>query len=281
MLSKYFNNPEANFQPSGKVLQAWLSTNKTPMNNAGLIRPGLFNEPSLTHSLGFLLILVIELLATLWVKQTMSIATIMGTLFVDLCLAVASHLFEGKVLQAKNELLFNTNSLRGENVKARIQKFSFLKNLLYILILASGLYKGLSFYFVFEIFDSTTLCVIIMYLVAAVLQVYCTGYAFAYWAFKIKIDRQFSIFMASEGREYAYSKTEPRRTAIETTQNLTTVSTFKHKIVKDENGNFFFETKGILLDTELSEIISKQLNKEQQRIIAVEGVRLQCAMLTW
>jgi hypothetical protein len=282
MTSKYFNNPEANFQPNGKGLKAWLSTNKNPMNNAGVIRPGLFNEPSISSSLGFLLILVIEILATVWVKEEgMSVATIIGTIFIDICLAVASHNFEGKIIQAKNELLFNTNSLRGENVKATINRFSFCKNIFYILILASGLYKGLSFYFLYETFDSMTLCVVIAYLVAAVLHIYNTGYAWAYWRFKMTMDSQFNDFMNTLGERYAYDKDLPRRSAIEATQRLTEANTFKHAIVKDENGNYFFETKGVLLDTELSELISKQLTKEQQRIIAVEGVRLQCAQLTW
>ena len=281
MLSQFFYTPEVHFQPDGKVLKAWLSTNKNTMNNAGVMRPGMFNEPSMTSSLLFLLILLIELGATFWVNdQGMAIAIIVSFIFMDIALAVFSHRMEGRIVQSKNELLFNTNNLRGENIKSMIQRFTFYRNFFYVLILASGLYKGISFYLLYTTLDSMTICVIVAYFLAAILHIYNTGYAFAYWNFQLTLSNQFKKFMNTEGGVYKYEKDAPRQTAIETTIPLKEASTSKHAIVL-RSGTYFFETKGILLDTELSELISKQVNNEQQRIIAIEGVRLQCAQLTW
>ncbi len=37
MLSKYFSNQEANYKPSKKVLEMWLSSRKTTINNTSAI----------------------------------------------------------------------------------------------------------------------------------------------------------------------------------------------------------------------------------------------------
>jgi hypothetical protein len=281
MLSKYFNNPEVHFQPNGTALKAWLSTNKNPMNNAGVIRPGLFNEPSIAYFLGFLTILLIEGLATIYVNEYMDIIAIAGTIFLDISLAWLSHRMEGKIAQAQNELLFNNNTLKGDKVRRILSRYSTFKNILHFLIMLSALYKGLSFYSTYDTLDSVVISICFAYLFGGFLHIRCTGYSFAYWSFRYIMYMQFAKFMDSDGTEYAYDKQNSRLTSIETSINLTTANTFKHAIVKDENGCFYFKTLGILLDTEISELVSKQLTKEQQRIVAVEAVRLQCEQLTW
>ena len=89
------------------------------------------------------------------------------------------------------------------------------------------------------------------------------------------IKGQHSEYINSGGKKYSFDPENPLPHEIVSSISLVECSVGKHKIVKNKDNKFYFETCGLLTDKELNEFIGRQINNEQQRVVAVEGVRHQ------
>jgi hypothetical protein len=127
-------------------------------------------------------------------------------------------------------------------------------------------------------FDSTALFILVCYSIGAVLHITCTGYAVFTTIFKGMIDREYSRYIHSTGTEFTFDPNDPRELLIGAEVQLSPVIEGRHELVK-KDGTFYLLTKGVLTDDELGKMIGRQLKPEQQRALAVEGVRQQCEIL--
>ncbi len=280
MISKYFGNPNFNFMPDGKILRAWLTTSKTSMVSYGVQRPGCYNEPSVNATLGVIILLALEFTATYLAKDSgTSINIIIALVVIDVFFAFMAHYWSGDVALLRNQLVF-ADEMESDNIQTQITRLTHIKYLFNGLIVVSALFKWLLFYLVYEIIDGTTYTVFAFYCTGALLHITCTGYAISYWRLKWMLDKQFSVFKKSTGKTHSFDRKNPVLTKINGPACINEVTTYKHDIVK-RNNDFYFATTGILLDTELAELIARQNNAEAQRVLSIEGVKLQLNMLSW
>lgn len=265
-----------NFIPSRNVLNYWNWTPKSATSSHGIQRPGLFNNPNYSwHGLGVVLILVFETWATLIALDLgVQIMAIIIAIVMDFVLAFVSHIWVKDINKAKNALVFADNILRQQKV-SEISRTKVVKNFFNLCILTLGFFKFYWFYSVYNNPDVTALFVFSCYTLGAVLHISCTGYFFYTLIIGMIIKGQHSEYINSGGKKYSFDPENPLPHEIISSISLVECSVGKHKIVKNKDNKFYFETCGLLTDKELNEFIGRQINNEQQRVVAVEGVRHQ------
>ena len=272
-------NYEENFAPSRTTKDWWLWTHKSPQKISGVSVPGLFQTTHYEWQLiGFFSIFLLEGIATFWsFTFGVAITAILVSIFVDVVLAIVAHIWHKEICRLKNENVFT----EGERNTANGQKISRLKLVtyfFYLLILGSAGFKCFWFFSVYSIghiFDSTALFIFVCYALGAILHITCTGYAFYTLIFKIKIRGEHNAYINSDGAEHSFNVTTPLKGLIETKMQLHPTEVGRHKIVKEDDGKFYFHTFGILTDKELRQFIGRQIEREQKRTVASEGVKHQ------
>jgi hypothetical protein len=269
-----------NFEPTRSVKEWWLYTQKTPTTFAGVPLPGFFQTTNYEWQVtGFFTIFLLEGLATYWCYyEGVAITAILVSIFVDIILALVAHRFQRPIAQLKNELVFTENTSNKAKQKILTGK-KLWQNFFYLLILISALFKFLWFFLVYQVFDTTTLFIFVCYILAALLHIICTGYAVFTFIFLRKIRSQHNQYIRSEGTEFAFNPDNPFPSKIYTQIKLEPVIVGRHELANLNNGDFYFKTKGILLDKELFEMIGRQTSPEQRRTVAIEGVKHQNAIL--
>lgn len=273
---------DEDFMPSRTTRKQWQSTHKTPKQVDGVTLPGLFQTTYFgLHVTGFFLILILEGLATYWsyIKGT-AITAIMVSIFIDLVLALLAHLKVGTNLAYKNELIFESNTVKRQAIQYKIKSNNFFSAIFIVLILISAVFKFIWFYWVYLVFDSAALFVLACYLIGAALHIYCTGYAWYTAFFKIRLSIEHKAYINSGGNKFKFSKNIPELSLpFDTTISINETEVDRHKLIKDSGGNYLFQTFGILTDKQLMTFIGRQSNAEQRRAVAINGVKHQHSML--
>ncbi len=193
-------------------------------------------------------------------------------IFVDLVLAIVAHLWHKEICRLKNENVYTEKEKNTAN-EQKITKLRVFTYFFYLLILASAFVKCFWFFDTYMILDSTALFVFVCYIIAAILHITCTGYAIFTFAFKIRIGREHNAYINSDGKKLTFDK--PLSGHIETNIDVDLAEVGRHKIIKGQDGSYYFLTQGILTDKELREFIFRQKSREQQRVIATAGVEHQ------
>jgi len=277
----YFRYDE-DFMPSRTTRKQWQSTHKTPKQVDGVTLPGLFQTTYFgLHVTGFFLIIILEGLATYWsfIKGT-AITAILVSIFIDIVLALLAHLTVGANLAYKNELIFESDTVKRQAIQFKIKGNNFFSAIFRVLILISAVFKFIWFYWVYLVFDSAALFVLACYLIGAVLHIYCTGYAWYTAFFKIRLWLEHRAYIKSNRLKYFFDKNHPGTSLpFDTTIAINETEVDRHKIVKDAGGQYIFQTYGILTDNQLMTFIGRQGNAEQRRAVAINGVKHQHSML--
>jgi hypothetical protein len=270
-------NYEHNFQPDANALNLSLFTPKRASNSYGVIRPGLFNNPDyIWYAFGFFAILVLEGWALAITYEHVEIQLIAALVVFDFFLAIFSHLPQKTIIKNKNIVLFETNKTKIEAANRAIASKTRTKWFWYSLILGSGFLKAWFFFLGYGSFDATSFAVCVFYIIGAILHILCTGYALYTLFTKIRFNSQFSGYISSSGQKHQATS---RSHALNSTVDLVEATVGKHHLEKKGSG-FQFRTFGVLTDSELGEFIGKQVNPEQQRVVAIEGVKHQFNMLS-
>lgn len=294
-------NYNENFEPSPNTKAFWLYTRKREMTAFGVTRPGLFATVNFEWQVvGFFAIFLLEGIATWWAFQEgVAITAILVSIFADVVLAVLSHLPQPNITKLKNELLFVAGTNLA-NARSRLSSRRAVQRFFYLLIIVSACFKFYWFFAVYEVFDSTALFVLTCYLIGALLHISCTGYAIFTAIFEIKIRREHREYNSSGGASHAFNPQQPRLHRFDTAIELQPVTVGRHKIERTApprqtaseqkatdvtverertSDGFFLYTNGILTDKELTQMIGQQITPDQQRVVAVEGVKHQYNMM--
>ncbi len=270
---------DENFEPSSNTKQWWLYTHKTERSFAGVTLPGLFQTTYYEwQMLGFILIFIIEGAATYWCYQEGVIITaILASIFVDLVLAIVAHVFQKDICRMKNDLVYESDVAIGA-IKRKLASTLLKQRFFYLLIFISALFKIFWFFSVYGIVDATTLFIMTCYLIGAILHITCTGYAIFTFIFNRKLAREHNRYLDSKHKEFAFDPSRPLRSKLSAEQLIET-EVGRHAIVKGEDGRFYLETFGVLTDAQLWAMIGKQIEPEQKRSLAVDGVKHQILIL--
>lgn len=262
-----------NFEPSHSIKKAGLFTKKSSHLYAGVTLPGFFQTTGYSWQLiGFLSIFLLEGIATYWsYNEGGSIQVVIGLILFDIVLALASHWKHSDIVLAKNQIIFQSGALQ-QQTKRKLLNALIWRNTFYFLIIFSGVTKFLFFFLIYMIFDARALLIGFFYLIGSILHILCTGYALFTLRFKIGIANDHSNYISSDAKQYVFNTLKLPINA--GNEKLTPVVVGLHEIMA-ENGIYYFQTKGILNDRELGNMIARQENDNSRRIIAVEGVKHQ------
>jgi hypothetical protein len=267
-----------NFEPSRQLKKWWRYTHKTTNPVSGtLVIPGLFQT---TWYVPHFVIVIVIFGLEFWafnkgLDEGMDSDWVLAAIIIDVFFAIGSHLPQSTICEIKNRVFVEKDQHRllkyGKMLRnARIWQWFF-----WLLIVCSAIVK---IYFVNETGAdfSVLLPVCIAYSFAAILHIAATGYFLFGTIHKLWSILQHNRFSDNTGRfshndtpeEYLIGSVE----LIEAEQN-------KHKVKKKEDGNYYFFTKGLMTDSELSALIVRQKTENQKRIVAEKGVECQLQML--
>lgn len=265
------------FEPSEQTKKWWLYTHKTEESFAGIRLPGLFQTTNYEWQVsGFFAIFILEGLATYWAwNEGVAITAILVSIFIDIFLAVLSHIPQKKICRLENENVFEVGEKNKSNQR-KINAKKLIRNLFYVAIVFSAAFKFTWFYLVYMTFDSTALFILVCYLLGAILHITCTGYAIFTFIFNWKLRSEYNKYTDSDGQEFSEN---PMQLPIKTSADLQSVEIGRHRLVR-EDGGFRLFTGGVLSDDQLKEMVGRQhSNPEAVRILAIEGVRQQVNIL--
>jgi len=277
-------DPSQTFMPSEATRKWGLYTHKSPHVYAGIVLPGFFQTTYFTfHLIGFIAIFILEGLAILWsFEEGSSIAIILGLAFFDIFLAVMSHRKHNEIVLCKNRILFEKDQVNKTNHQRNLIKYNRYKNFFYFLIMGSAFAKFYFFFSIYFFFNAVSLLIMFLYLLGGLLHISCTGYAVFTIIFYWMISRERNKYLDSQGATLSYGiNKEPFVHPIESAQKLilTPVEVDAHKII-EKDGNYYFETNGILNDSQLARMISRQKDENAKREVAINGIAHQYSILT-
>jgi len=242
--------------------------------------PGMFNTSHLNLTiLGFVMIFVVEGFATVLAHSlAVNVIAIVIAIFVDVILAVLSHLFHSKIIINKNQQIFSDEGIRVK-LKTQVSPLITYKNLFYLLILLSGVFKFWLFYIGYLSVDFICVGIFLCYIIGALLHISCTGYLLYTMYFAIKIHSEFQAYESSGMTRYIYDVNSPLRTIIDSEIHLNEAQRGEHKVkllkYDDNRREYCFESCGIMNDSDLNFLISRQSSPAQRIIVAKFGVKHQ------
>lgn len=286
-------NYEEDFEPKKNVLRLWLYTKKSDKPIHSIILPGMFNQSDYSaYALGFAFILLLEGAATVWVKSLgITIETIIAFIVLDIFLAIFGHIAYGRIIKFRNYVLVGSNSNESDKgIKTEIYKqtayynrkvtnWKIYRNIFNFLILVSGFMKFFWFYIDYATFDSTAMLIAFFYMAGAVLHILCTGFFLYTLYFNIKLKAQHRRYLRpSSSSKYTFDASNPRRLPM-TREALVEATAGRHSIKKNGNEEYELVTNGVLTDENLSELIGKQDNPTQKRLVAIKGVEQQLSLM--
>jgi len=273
-------DPNHNFEPSKQAKEAWLYTKKSSANFAGVQLPGLFDSVGYSVQMAaFIGILILEGVPTyLGYDNGVNITGILAAIFVDIALAVISHIWHSKVCVLENQLVIEENPIKKEFLKRKANSFKLKGYFFYFIIILSAAFKFYIFFEVYEVMDTTSIFVLACYLLAGILHIAYTGYFFYTSRYNAIMQKENDEFIISNGVKHGISGVLEQPIEAENVALKETVAG-RHKLVKKEDGKFYFVTYGVLLDKELAALIGVQTSALTQSIVAREGLKHQLLIL--
>ena len=284
MLSfKQFSFPsDQDFVPSKETKNFWLYTKKSKRTFGGVALPGLFESVGYpTQMIAFFAILLLEIIPTIYgIGEGVLWQAIAAAIFIDIFLAVVSHLWHDRICKHKNEMVNADRGVIKEDLKRKIDRFTLYTYTFYILIIASGILKFYFFYDAYMTPDAIAGAVLICYLLGSILHIAYTGYFLYTSRFNYKIQSEYSRYVSSGGVVFKdkTGKIPQPLFSDGTTFNVEPTSSGNHKIFRKDDGRFYLETHGVLTDNELANMIVRQ-PFDVQGLVATRGLLRQIEIL--
>ena len=274
--------PGQDFVPSKETKNFWLYTKKSKRTFGGVALPGLFETIGYpTQMIGFFAILLLEIIPTIYgIGEGVLWQAIAAAIFVDIFLAVVSHIWHDRICRHKNELVNADREVIKEDLKRKINKYNTYTYIFYVLIIGSGILKFYFFYDAYMTPDAIAGAVLVCYLLGAILHIAYTGYFLYTSRFNHKIQSEYSEYVSSGGVTFKDKTGEiiqplfPEGMAL----NVQPDSSGNHKIFQSDSKIFFLETCGILTDNELANLVVRQ-PYDAQGLTARAGLKRQMEIL--
>jgi hypothetical protein len=286
--------PGQDFVPSKETKNFWLYTNKSKRTFGGVALPGLFETIGYpTQMIAFFAILVLEIIPTVYgIGEGVLWQAVLAAVFIDIFLAVVSHLWHDKICKLRNELVNTDPQVLKEGIRRKIRNYTIYTYIFYILILCSGILKFYFFYDAYMTPDAIAGAVLVCYFLGAILHIAYTGYFLYTSRFNYKIQSEYSKYVSSS--EIATAEGNNNSTAVahkdqtgEVSQPLfpagvnidvQPTASGLHRIYMGEDNIFYLATCGILTDHELANLIVRQ-PYNAQGFVAKTGLRRQIEIL--
>lgn len=270
------------FAPSSNTKEWSLYTHKTEQQVEGVVHPGLFQTTYYEwQMIGLAAIVLLEVAATYWCKiEGVVITAILASIFLDVVLAVVAHVFQKDICRLKNRMVYESDREIGI-IKKRLQSARLKQRFFYFLIVVSAVFKIFWFVTVYNVIDATTLFITTCYLVGALLHARCTGYAIFTFIFNRKMSSEHAKYVDSRGERSAFDPAKPIPAIIAGPEDLAPVSVEvgRHRLFTKE-GQTLLHTLGVLTDAELTEMVGRQPQPEQKRVLLISGIKHQMEILT-
>ena len=284
MLSfKQFNfPPDQDFVPSKETKNFWLYTKKSKRTFGGVALPGLFETVGYpTQMIGFFAILLLETIPTIYgIGEGVLWQAVVAAIFIDIFLAVVSHIWHDQICRHKNELVNADRGVVKEDLKRKIDRYTLYTYIFYILIIVSGILKFYFFYDAYMTPDAIAGAVLICYLLGSILHVAYTGYFLYTSRFNYKIQSEYSRYVLTDGEKFkdTTGKVPQPLFSDGDTFKVEPTTSGEHKIFQSPEGRYFLETCGVLTDNELANLIVRQ-PYDVQGLIARKGLKRQMEIL--
>lgn len=262
------------FEPQINTKNFWLYSRKHENTYSGVKLPGLFRTYNYTlDTFGFCLIIILEVLGMVALKQVTALPTIVIVALVaaDLLFAILAHLPVAKICRIKNEIVLEDNPAKLANLNNQLSASKLWHYLPWIIIVGLALFKILG-YMANSIFDGTTVAICLAYAVVALLHIVCTGY-FLFELFNriVFFNPQKNQVLSSGGNINGY-----RTQYLDKSTDFIDCKVNKHSIQKsDDADQYVLKTWGVFTDDDLQAMIMCQKNQQQKMLLAKEGLRHQ------
>ncbi|MFN3849392.1 MAG: hypothetical protein ACK4NY_08195 [Spirosomataceae bacterium] len=275
-------DPNQNFEPSKQTKDFWLYTQKSQANFAGVQLPGLFESVGYsTQIVAFVAILILEGVPTYYgIEEGVLWQGIVAAIFIDIALAICSHLWHNKICLHRNQLVIANSSVEKEKINRLIKSYKFKTYTFYLLILVSAGFKFYLFIDAYRVWNTVSVATLVCYLLGAILHIVYTGYFFYTSRFNYKIQNEYKEYVFSNGMKYGI--TGILEQPINTDGVNIELKSYKvgsHSITQKEDGKYYFKTYGVLLDVELAALAGVQQTSIAQSIVAREGLKHQLLIL--
>ncbi|RYC70179.1 MULTISPECIES: hypothetical protein [Spirosoma] len=274
--------PGQDFVPSKETKNFWLYTKKSKRTFSGVVLPGLFETVGYpTQMLAFFAILLLEIVPTIYgIDQGVLWQAILAAIFIDIFLAVVSHIWHDSICRYRNELVNTDEPVLKEALRRKINRCLWYTYFFYVLILISGILKFYFFYDAYMTPDAIAGAVLVCYFLGALLHVAYTGYFLYTSRFNYKIQSEYSRYVESGGVKFKDQTGKVPQPLFQdgNTFQVEPTSSGNHHIFQDENGRPFLETSGVLTDNELANLIVRQ-SYNVQGLVARVGLKRQMEIL--
>jgi len=263
-----------NFEPQINTKNFWLYSRKYENTYSGVKLPGLFRTYNYTlDTFGFCLIVILEVLGMVALKQVTALPTIviLALVTADILFAILAHLPVAKICRLKNEMVLEDNPARLANLRNQLGASKLLHYIPWVIIVGLALFKILG-YMTNSIFDGTTVAICLAYAVVALLHIVCTGY-FLFECFnRIIFFNPQKNQVLSLGGNINHFRTQ----LLEESIDFIACEVNKHSIQKSDDSNqYVLKTWGVLTDDDLQAMIMRQKTQQQKMLLAKEGLRHQ------
>ena len=280
---KQFNFPPGqDFVPSKETKNFWLYTKKSKRTFGGVALPGLFETIGYpTQMIAFFTILFLELVPTIYgIEEGVLWQAILAAIFIDIFLAIVSHLWHDKICRYKNEMVNADREVIKEDLRRKINQHNTYTYIFYILILCSGILKFYFFYDAYMTPDAIAGAVLVCYLLGAILHIAYTGYFLYTSRFNYKIQSEYSKYVTSGGITYKDKTGKITQPLFPEgmTLDIQSDSSGNHKIFQTDNAVSYLETCGVLTDNELANLVVRQ-PYDAQGLTARAGLKRQMEIL--
>lgn len=274
--------PGQDFVPSKETKNFWLHTKKSKRTFGGVVLPGLFETVGYpTQMIAFFTILLLELIPTIYgIGEGVLWQAIAAAIFIDIFLAIVSHLWHDRICQHKNEMVNADSEVLKEDLRRKISRFTLYTYTFYVLILASGILKFYFFYDAYMTPDAIAGAVLVCYLLGSILHIAYTGYFLYTSRFNHKIQSEYSRFISSGGQAFKDKTGKITQPLFSDGTSFKVVpdSSGNHQIFKDTDELYKLQTCGIFTDNELANLVVRQ-PFDVQGLVARKGLKRQMEIL--
>ncbi|MCC5613446.1 hypothetical protein LC612_43935 [Nostoc sp. CHAB 5834] len=248
--------------PSKETRNFWLYTKKTKRTFGGVVLPGLFDTIGYpTQMIAFFAVLLLEIIPTIYgIGEGVMWQAVAAAIFIDIFLAIVSHLWHDRICKHKNELVNADDEVEKEDLKRKIKTYNLYTYIFYVLILASGIFKFYFFYDAYMTPDAIAGAVLVCYLLGSILHISYTGYFLYTSRFNYKIQSEYSRYVSSRRGMFVNTTGLISHPLLDddSIQPVVSRTSGDHKIIEKENHIFYLDTFGVLTDKELTPLVINQ-----------------------
>jgi phosphate transport system substrate-binding protein len=284
------NDPRKNLELSRALKRALLAVRKSVRKFGSIELPGLFDVACGTRdSLLFLIAIFLEIygLYNLRLVGDIQLMAAAGLFALDIVAGLMWHCGQSRRTELANRLAVTTDPAERAALKAAYpMSFTFVRLVGLLAIVGLAGFKMLTF-ISFAGGDTplgVVLLIAVTYAVVGVIHVLISGYFLALAVFQIaRLIEQLRNLRHKPFKDAPNYVKGHRHHVFESKVELQNTALGKHSLglVRVKNGAFVYDlaTWGILLDSELAELILQQPLHQQRAIVGDEGLRAQMEIL--